>query len=85
MSQAAYNPFLPAIEFNEKILTYSSFSNQVNQMAHFLMSIGVSAETLVGVSVNRSFDMVMTVLVILKAGGACLLIQATLNIGLSIF
>ncbi len=67
--QATNGPSLPAIEFGGRILTYSSLNDQSNQLAYFLMSTGVGAETLVGVAVHRSFNMIIAILAILKAGG----------------
>ncbi|WP_236144697.1 non-ribosomal peptide synthetase [Nostoc sp. CMAA1605] len=54
---------------NEKI-TYKQLNEQANQIAHHLQSLGVKAEVLVGICVERSAQMVAGLLGILKAGGA---------------
>ncbi|MCP5007722.1 MAG: amino acid adenylation domain-containing protein, partial [Planctomycetes bacterium] len=45
-------------------------NTKANQFAHYLMSLGVGTETLVGICVERSLDMVIGLLGVLKAGGA---------------
>jgi amino acid adenylation domain-containing protein len=50
-------------------LTYKDLNTRSNQLAHYLKKLGVKAEVLVGLCVERSFDMVISMLAILKAGG----------------
>lgn len=56
---------------NEK-LSYNELNIRSNQLAHYLKKLGVKAEVLVGLFVERSFDIVIGMLGILKAGGAYL-------------
>ncbi|MGC1181664.1 non-ribosomal peptide synthetase [Legionella sp.] len=70
--QAIHNPNLPALEFHGDILTYKLLNIQANKLAHFLIRMGVQAETIVGISVKRSLNMVIGILAIWKAGGAYL-------------
>ncbi|MEH2080879.1 MAG: condensation domain-containing protein [Nostoc sp.] len=51
-------------------LTYHELNCRANQLAHYLRSLGVTPEVLVGICVERSLDMVVGLLAILKAGGA---------------
>ena len=51
-------------------LTYSELNCRANQLAHYLRSLGVGADVLVGICVERSIEMVVGLLGILKAGGA---------------
>ncbi len=53
-------------------LTYKDLNTRSNQLAHHLKKLGVKAEVIVGICVERSFDMVIGMLAILKAGGAYL-------------
>jgi len=53
-------------------LTYDSLNRQANQLAHYLQSIGVGPDKLVGICVERSLEMMVGLLAILKAGGAYL-------------
>ncbi|MGD1698460.1 amino acid adenylation domain-containing protein [Dapis sp. BLCC M229] len=59
-----------AIVFEEEQLTYSQLNQKANQLAHYLQSLGVGPEVLVGICVERSIEMVVGLLAILKAGGA---------------
>ena len=59
-----------AVEFEEQSLTYRELNARANQLAHYLQKLGVREETRVGISVDRSFEMIVGLLAILKAGGA---------------
>ena len=48
-------------------LTYRQLNERANQLAHYLQSLGVGPETLVGICVERSIEMVVGLLAILKA------------------
>ncbi|MDM8527780.1 amino acid adenylation domain-containing protein [Anaerolineales bacterium HSG24] len=51
-------------------LTYQELNQKANQLAHYLQKQGVGPETLVGICVERSLEMVIGLFGILKAGGA---------------
>jgi amino acid adenylation domain-containing protein/natural product biosynthesis luciferase-like monooxygenase protein len=70
--QARSNPQAIAITFEGRALTYAELDTRSNQLAHRLISVGVGAETIVGLCVDRSPEMVIGMLGILKAGGAYL-------------
>ena len=53
-------------------LSYRELNCRVNQLAHYLQKQGVGPDVLVGLSVDRSLEMVIAVLGIVKAGGAYL-------------
>jgi aspartate racemase len=71
-AQAQRTPDAVAVMCGLTQLTYREFVKQANQVARHLTSLGVGAETLVGVLVERSAEMVVGLLAILKAGGAYL-------------
>ena len=56
--------------FEGRQLTYQQLNQKANQLAYYLQSLGVKAEVLVGICVERSLEMVVGLLGILKAGGA---------------
>ncbi|MEH2110842.1 amino acid adenylation domain-containing protein [Nostoc sp.] len=69
-SVAEQNPDAIALVFGDKELSYKELNIRSNQLAHYLKKLGVKTEVLVGLCVERSFDMVIGMLGILKAGGA---------------
>ena len=68
--QVARTPQAVAVEFEGKALTYSELNRRANQLAHALRRKGVQANSLVGVSLERSIEVVVGIYAILKAGGA---------------
>ncbi|URC11725.1 amino acid adenylation domain-containing protein [Flavobacterium sp. B183] len=65
-----------AVVFGKKELTYKELDEKSNQIAHYLIGKGLSPEDLVGICVNRSFDMIIAVFGVLKAGGTYVPIDA---------
>jgi len=59
-----------ALASSTQMLTYGDVETQANQLAHHLMTLGVAADVLVGVCLDRSPAMVIASLAIMKAGGA---------------
>jgi len=68
--QAARGPERIALLQGELELTYAELNARANRLARHLTAAGVGPETLVGVLVERSFEMIEAFLAILKAGGA---------------
>ncbi|HKS74562.1 MAG TPA: amino acid adenylation domain-containing protein [Terriglobales bacterium] len=69
-SQAARTPDRPALVFGEQTLRFAEWNQQANQLAHYLRSLGVGPDSLVGLCLDRSAEMMIALLGILKAGGA---------------
>jgi amino acid adenylation domain-containing protein len=69
-AQAALTPQAVAVVFENQQLTYGELNDRANQLAHYLQTLQVQAETLVGIGVERSLEMIVGLLGILKAGGA---------------
>jgi amino acid adenylation domain-containing protein/thioester reductase-like protein len=69
-NQALKNPEAVAITFQDQQLTYQELNQKSNQVAHYLVTLGVKPETFVGVCVERSLEMMIILLGVLKAGGA---------------
>ncbi|WP_392408421.1 amino acid adenylation domain-containing protein [Chlorogloeopsis fritschii] len=53
----------------EEQLTYRQLNQRANQLAHYLRTLGVAPEVLVGICVDRSVEMIVAILGVLKAGG----------------
>jgi amino acid adenylation domain-containing protein len=68
--QVERTPNAEAVVFGEQKLSYRQLNSRANRLARHLRSLGVGPETLVGISVERSIEMVVAILGILKAGGA---------------
>ncbi|TVP68127.1 MAG: amino acid adenylation domain-containing protein [Leptolyngbya sp. LCM1.Bin17] len=68
--QVDSTPDAVAVEFENQQLSYLQLNQRANSLAHYLKSLGVEPEVLVGICVERSIDMVVGLLGILKAGGA---------------
>jgi amino acid adenylation domain-containing protein len=70
--QVEKNPDAIAVVFNNQQLTYQQLNEQANQLANYLQEIGVKPEVLVGVYLERSLEVFIAILGIIKAGGAYL-------------
>ncbi|HEY0735918.1 MAG TPA: condensation domain-containing protein, partial [Herpetosiphonaceae bacterium] len=68
--QAERTPYMIALVVGEEALSYAELNTRANQLAHHLRDLGVGAEDLVGVCVERSPEMLIALLGILKAGAA---------------
>ncbi|MEH2041491.1 amino acid adenylation domain-containing protein [Nostoc sp.] len=69
-SVAEQNGEVTALVFDDEQLSYKELNIRSNQLAHYLKKLGVKSEVLVGLCVERSFNMIIGMLGILKAGGA---------------
>ena len=70
--QVLQTPDAVAVIFEDQQLTYRELNERANQLAHYLQTLGVKPEVLVGICVDRSLEMIVGLLGILKAGGAYL-------------
>ncbi|WLH09410.1 non-ribosomal peptide synthetase [Pseudomonas lurida] len=68
--QAALHPENIALILDQQRMTYGDLNVRANRLAHRLIELGVSADTLVGVAVDRSLEMIVGLLAVLKSGGA---------------
>jgi amino acid adenylation domain-containing protein len=69
-AQVTLSPDAIAVVFEDQQLTYQQLNLKANQLARHLQHLGVTSETLVGVSLERSMEMLIALLAVLKAGGA---------------
>jgi non-ribosomal peptide synthetase component F len=68
--QVERTPDAIAVEVEGETLSYSELNLKANQLGNYLGSIGVGHESLVGLCVDRSLDMLIGLLGIMKAGAA---------------
>jgi amino acid adenylation domain-containing protein len=71
-AQAVRTPDAVALVHEDRQISYGDLERLSNQLAHHLRGLGVGAETIVGLCVERSPEMMVGLLGILKAGGAYL-------------
>ncbi len=71
-------PILPIIPTTPLSLTYQELNECANRLAHYLIKKGMPPETTVGILLERSVDLIVAILAVLKAGGAYLPISADL-------
>jgi amino acid adenylation domain-containing protein len=68
--QVQRTPNAVAVVLENQQLTYQELNLRANQLGHYLKSLGVETDVLVGLCIERSLDMIVGLLGILKAGGA---------------
>ena len=68
--QVELTPDATALVFEDKQLTYQELNQRANQLAHYLIAQGIKPEGKVGIAVERSIEMVVSLLAVLKAGAA---------------
>ena len=70
--QAAAAPDACAVVFERETLTYGELNARANQLARRLIALGAGPESIVGIALERSVELVVAVLASLKAGAAYL-------------
>ena len=68
--QVERTPDAAALLYDGQQLTYRQLNESANRLAHYLINQGVTPGTLVGISIERSLEMVIGLLGVLKAGAA---------------
>gem|GEM_PF-2357628 len=69
-AQVVKTPNAIAVEYEEKKVTYAELNRRANQLARVLRKRGVEKDSFVGLMVERSVEMIVGILGILKSGGA---------------
>src|SRR5262249_10978394 len=71
-SQVERSPEATALIFGRETLSYGALNRKANQLARHLQAFGVKLETRVAMMMERSIEMVVAILAILKAGATYL-------------
>ncbi|HKP14062.1 MAG TPA: amino acid adenylation domain-containing protein, partial [Blastocatellia bacterium] len=69
-AQAERTPDAVAVEFGDRCLTYGQLNARANRLAHYLQRCGSGPDMLIGMCIERSLDMAVGLLGILKSGAA---------------
>ena len=69
-AMAARTPWAVAVASGDQALSFRELDRRANRLAHYLGRLGVGPESLIGVVMERSVEMVLAILGTLKAGGA---------------
>ncbi|NDI35232.1 non-ribosomal peptide synthetase [Chengkuizengella sediminis] len=70
--QVKKTPHTTALVFGNEQISYKELNEKANQLAHLLREKEVKPGSLIGIMLNRSMDMIIAILGVLKAGGAYL-------------
>nr|ABL74936.1 TlmX [Streptoalloteichus hindustanus] len=70
--RASERPDAVAVQLDDAVLTYRELNRGANRLAHVLRRHGVGPEWTVGVLAERSVEQIVSLLAVLKAGGAYL-------------
>src|SRR5437762_4299833 len=70
--QVSSAPDQPAVIYENETLTFAELNARANQLAGYLQTLGAGAESLIAICVERSLDMAVGILGILKSGAAYL-------------
>jgi len=70
--QVKLRPHAIAVRYKGQELTYAELDARVNQFAHYLRNKGYRRDTFIGLVLDRSIEMIISILAVLKSGGAYL-------------
>ena len=70
--QVERTPEATALIFEDQELSYAELNGRANQLAHYLRDLGVGPDEIVGLCLERSVELIVSLLAVLKAGGAYL-------------
>lgn len=75
--QVALDPEHIALAMDDQQMSYGELNIKANQLAHYLLQFDVGPEVPVGICMDRSFDMIIMILAVWKAGGAYIPLEPT--------
>lgn len=76
--QVVISPHKTALIFNEHKISYNILNEQANQLAHYLKKMGVKEGVKIAIYIDRSFELIISILGILKADATYVLLDNSL-------
>ena len=70
--QAIQHPEAPAVICGSENISYGELNRRANQLARYLLDLGVEPDSFVGIFLERTIDMVVSLLGVMKSGAAYL-------------
>lgn len=64
------NPHLHCIEYEDRIFTYEEINRRANKLARYIKNIGAGPEQIIGLYLERTPEMIISILAVFKAGAA---------------
>ena len=74
--QVSKTPNNVALVFQNRTMTYKELNEKANSLARYLNNNGIGQGSIVGILLNRSFEMIISILAVLKSGAAYIPIDA---------
>ncbi len=74
---AGENPDLPCIEYGDEVFSYGEINGRANQLARYLRRLGAGPEAMIGIYLERSPELIISILAVFKAGAAYTPISTT--------
>jgi amino acid adenylation domain-containing protein len=75
--QVARSPDAPAVTFGDETVTYEELDRRAGRLANRLLALGVGHETPVALCLERSLDLVVAIVAVVKAGAAYVALDTT--------
>ena len=69
-----------AVVFEDEKLTYRELNEKSNQLANYLIDVDIDKNDIISIKLNRSFDLIIAILAVLKSGAAYMLIDPDLPV-----
>jgi len=77
--QVQFNPQNIAVVFEDTVLTYEKLDEKSNMYANYLKNFGINNQDMVGVLIDKSVELIVTIIALLKLGACYLPVEKNYN------